>query len=146
MVVRGPKRRARARCVSGSWVAGGALLHTQKETGSASVPKVTFVNEGRTVEVEPGTSVRYAALENDIPLYCMWFGLSKLANCHGNGLCWTDRVRVSPASAVNPRTPLEKTMNQIGTFPKNRSPQTRLGCQALIYEDCEVHTRCKPKR
>jgi hypothetical protein len=40
------------------------------------VPKVTFVNENRTVEVERGDSLRYAALENDVPLYCMWFGTS----------------------------------------------------------------------
>jgi ferredoxin len=110
------------------------------------VPKVTFVHEKRTVEVEPGASLRYAALENGVPLYCMWFGLSKFANCHGNGLCWTDRVRIEPVSAVNPRTALEKTMNQIGTFKKNRSTQTRLACQVQIFEDCQVYTRCKPKR
>ena len=110
------------------------------------MPKVTFVNEGKTVEVEAGTSLRYAALENDIPLYCMWFGLSKVANCHGNGLCWTDRVRVSPASAVTERNGLEKAMNQIGTRSKNRSPQTRLACQALVWEDCEVTTGCKSRK
>jgi ferredoxin len=114
------------------------------------VPKVTFVdqkgNVQGTVEVEPGASLRYAALENDIPLYCMWVGLSKYANCHGNGLCWTDRVRVSPTSAVNPRTLSEKAMNRIGTFKRNRNPQTRLACQVQIFEDCEVVTRCKSKR
>jgi ferredoxin len=110
------------------------------------VPKVTFVNEQRTVEVEPGASLRYAALENDVPLYCMWFGASKFANCHGNGLCWTDRVRVSPANAINPRTPLEMAMNTIGTRKKNRDPQVRLACQVQVFEDCEVRTRCKTKR
>ena len=110
------------------------------------MPKVTFVNEGKTVEVEAGTSLRYAALENDIPLYCMWFGVSKLANCHGNGLCWTDRVRVSPSSAVSERNLLEKAMDQVGTFPKNRNSQTRLACQALVWEDCEVTTRCKTRK
>lgn len=110
------------------------------------MPKVTFVNEKRTIEVERGASLRYAALENGIPLYCMWFGLSKFANCHGNGLCWTDRVRVSPASAVTDRNALEQAMNQFGTFPKNRNPQTRLACQAVVMEDCEVVTRCKNAR
>lgn len=110
------------------------------------MPKVTFVNEGKTIEVETGTSLRYAALENGVPLYCMWFGLSKFANCHGNGLCWTDRVRVSPASAVTERNVLEKAMNNIGTMPKDRNPQTRLACQALVVEDCEVYTGCKPSR
>jgi ferredoxin len=110
------------------------------------VPKVTFVNEKRTVEVEPGASLRYAALENDVPLYCMWFGLSKVANCHGNGLCWTDRVRVSPVSAVTPRTVLEKAMNNVGTRKKNRDPRVRLACQVQVWEDCEVVTRCKVRK
>jgi ferredoxin len=110
------------------------------------VPKVTFVNEKRTVEVERGASLRYAALENDVPLYCMWFGISKIANCHGNGLCWTDRVRISPAGAVTPKTLLETAMNQFGTMPANRDPQTRLACQVQVLDDCEVVTRCKTRR
>ena len=110
------------------------------------MPRVTFVNENRTVECEPGASLRYVALENDVPLYCLWFGLSKLANCHGNGLCWTDRVQISPASAVNKRNLLEEAMNTVGTLPKDRNPQTRLACQVQVWEDCEVRTSCKPKR
>ncbi len=110
------------------------------------MPKVTFVNEKRTVEVEPGASLRYAALENDIPLYCMWFGLSKFANCHGNGLCWTDRVRVTPATAVTEVTPLEKAMGTVGTRKKNRDPRVRLACQVQVWDDCEVVTGCKVKK
>lgn len=109
------------------------------------MPKVTFVNENRTIEVEPGASLRYAALENGIPLYCMWFGLSKYANCHGNGLCWTDRVSVSPVGAVNSKSPLESAMNTVGTRKKNRDPRVRLACQVQVFDDCEVVTRCKKK-
>lgn len=107
------------------------------------MPKVTFVNENRTVEVERGASLRYAALENDVPLYCMWFGLSKYANCHGNGLCWTDRVEITPANAVTARTPMEKAMTQVGQRRKN--PNVRLACQVTVLEDCQVVTRCKAK-
>jgi ferredoxin len=107
------------------------------------VPKVTFVNENRTVEVERGASLRYAALENDVPLYCMWFGLSKYANCHGNGLCWTDRVEITPANAVTARTPMEKAMTQVGQRRKN--PNVRLACQVTVLDDCQVVTRCKAK-
>jgi ferredoxin len=109
------------------------------------MPKVTFVNENRTVEVERGASLRYAALENDVPLYCMWLGTSKYANCHGNGLCWTDRVQVSPASAVNPRTPLEKLMTKVPVLGA-RDPRWRLACQIEVMEDCEVRTRCRMRR
>ena len=90
------------------------------------MPKVTFVNENRTVEVERGASLRYAALENDIPLYCIWFGLSKIANCHGNGLCWTDRVEITPATAVNSKTALENAMTRVVS---RKNPRTRLACQ-----------------
>jgi ferredoxin len=107
------------------------------------VPKVTFVNENRTVEVERGASLRYAALDNDVPLYCMWFGLSKLANCHGNGLCWTDRVQVTPAASVTPRTVLEKAMVQFGQIRKD--PTVRLACQIQVLDDCQVTTRCKTR-
>lgn len=110
------------------------------------MPKVTFVNENRTVEVERGASLRYAALENDVPLYCMWFGASQLANCHGNGLCWTDRVEVTPANAVTARTALEKAMTQFGQWPRRRNPNVRLACQMQVLEDCQVVTRCKPKQ
>jgi ferredoxin len=110
------------------------------------VPKVTFVNEKKTIEVERGTSLRYAALENGIPLYCMWFGLSKFANCHGNGLCWTDRVRVSPSSAVTEQTPLESAMHTFGSLPRKGDPRVRLACQVVVMEDCEVTTRCRNKR
>lgn len=122
------------------------LEPSEEEEEVDTVPKVTFVNENRTVEVERGASLRYAALENDIPLYCMFFGLSKIANCHGNGLCWTDRVRVSPANAVSTRTLSESAMTQIGTRKKNRDPRVRLACQVVVLDDCEVYTTCKPAR
>lgn len=105
------------------------------------MPKVTFVNENRTVEIERGGSLRYAALENDVPIYCMWYGISKYANCHGNGMCWTDRVEITPANAVTPRTLLEKAMTRFGQIHKN--PNVRLACQVLVLEDCQVVTRCK---
>jgi ferredoxin len=108
------------------------------------VPKVNFVNEKTTVEVERGASLRYAALENDVPLYCMWFGLSKFANCHGNGMCWTDRVEISPANAVTPRTLLEKAMTKFGQIRKN--PNVRLACQVQVLDDCQVVTRCSPAK
>jgi ferredoxin len=73
----------------------------------------------------------------------MWFGLSKYANCHGNGLCWTDRVEITPANAVTARTQLEKAMTQVGQRRKN--PNVRLACQVTVLEDCQVVTRCKAK-
>ena len=69
--------------------------------------------------------------------------LSKIANCHGNGLCWTDRVEITPATAVNTKTTLENAMTRV---VGRKKPLTRLACQVEVLEDCEVRTRCKDRR
>jgi ferredoxin len=102
-----------------------------------SVPTITFVRENKQVEVPEGDSVRYPALENDVPVYC---GMWKFANCHGNGLCGTDRVIVSPSSNTNPLTPLEKfwLRNDL-----KKTPNIRLSCQVQVFGDVNVDTRCE---
>ena len=104
------------------------------------MPIITYVRENVQVEVPEGDSVRYPALENDVPIYC---GMWKFANCHGNGLCWTDRVEITPATAVNSKTALENAMTRVVS---RKNPRTRLACQVEVLEDCEVRTRCKNRR
>lgn len=101
------------------------------------MPKIRFVREDIEVEVPEGDHVRYPALENDVQIYS---GLWKLANCHGNGLCATDRVVVTPASNVNEPTALEKI--RLGKALK-QNPNLRLACQVAIYGDVEVETLYK---
>lgn len=101
------------------------------------VPTITFVRENLTVEVPEGDHVRYPALENDVPVYC---GIWKFANCHGNGLCGTDRVAVSPSSNTNPLTFMEKFWLR-GDLKKN--PSMRLACQVEVFGDVTVETRCE---
>src|SRR5579885_794955 len=81
-----------------------------------AVPTINFVREGKKVQVEVGESLRYAALDNDIPLYTKMQGISNFIQCHGNGLCGTDEVIVSPANAVNPPTRQEKLNENIPPF------------------------------
>ncbi len=100
------------------------------------VPTITFVRENVKVEVPTGDPVRYAALEHDVPVYC---GLWKFANCHGNGLCGTDRVTVSPSSNTNALTFMEKFWLR-GDLKKN--PNTRLSCQVQVLGDVNVDTLC----
>src|SRR5215467_10559547 len=78
---------------------------TKKTLEGRFVPTITFVRENVQVEVPEGDHVRYPALENDVPVYC---GMWKFANCHGNGLCGTDRITVSPSSNTNSLTLMEK--------------------------------------
>jgi len=100
------------------------------------VPTITFVHENVNVEVPAGDAVRYAALEHDVPVYC---GLWKFANCHGNGLCGTDRVSVTPSSNTNGLTFMEKFWLR-GDLKKN--PNTRLACQVQVLGDISVDTLC----
>jgi ferredoxin len=101
------------------------------------VPTINFVRENVQVEVPEGDHVRYPALEHDVRIYC---GLWGLANCHGNGLCATDKVIVTPASNVNPPTALEKI--RLGKALK-KNPNLRLACQVAIFGDVDVETLCK---
>jgi ferredoxin len=110
------------------------------------MPTVRFVRENKEVQVEVGDSLRYVALENDIPIYC---GLFKFGNCHGNGLCGTDRVEVNPPSAVTPHTGMERfaLRQPIPGLPSyKKHPNLRLSCQIVILDDCEVITHCGRKK
>jgi ferredoxin len=96
------------------------------------MPIVKFERENISVEVEDGENLRYVGLDNDVPIYCHIF---KLGNCHGNGLCGTDKVQVTPSSAVNPRTVAER-------IHLRKWPNLRLACQVTIHGDCTVTTQC----
>ena len=101
------------------------------------MPSILYVRENVRVDVPEGDAVRYPALENDVPVYC---GISKIANCHGNGLCGTDRVVVSPSTNISALTFMEKFWLR-GDLKKN--PNMRLACQVKIYGDVTVETQCK---
>lgn len=101
------------------------------------MPVIRFVRENVTVEVPEGDHVRYPGLENDVPVYC---GMWKYANCHGNGLCGTDRVLVTPASNTNRLTFMEKFWLRKDI---KKSPSIRLACQVEVYGDVDVETRCE---
>ncbi len=106
------------------------------------MPTIHFVREGKTVQVEAGANLRYAALDNDIPIYKKLVGAAKFINCHGNGLCGTDEVIVSPANAVNPPTWQEKLNENLPPFGPIRQKHrgTRLACQVTVNGDIEVIT------
>ena len=85
---------------------------------------VTFVNAGKTVRVGPLSNLRRVALGAGIPLYN---GLATAINCRGAGTCGTCRVKVEPADALTPPTPLEKLRGCTGPM--------RLACQAQLASD-----------
>ena len=101
------------------------------------MPTITFVRENIQVDVPVGDHVRYPALENDVPVYC---GMWKILNCHGNGLCGTDRVVVSPSTNTNDLTFMEKFWLR---NDRKKNPNVRLSCQVQVLGDVSVDTRCK---
>jgi len=100
------------------------------------MPTVTYIREDVRVEVPEGDTVRYPALENDVPVYC---GMSKFTNCHGNGLCGTDRVIVSPSTSINPLTFREKFLLR---KELKKNPNVRLACQVRVHGDVTVEAVC----
>jgi ferredoxin len=101
-----------------------------------AVPTITFVRENKQVEIPEGDHIRYPALENDVQVYC---GLWKYANCHGNGLCGTDRVAVSPSTNTNELTFQEKFWLRKDL---KKNPHIRLACQVQVFGDVSVDTQC----
>lgn len=96
------------------------------------MPVIRFERENKSVEVEEGENLRYVALDNDIKIYCNIF---VIGNCHGNGLCGSDKVQITPASAINPRTVAERVHLR-------KRPDLRLACQVEVHGDITVVTQC----
>jgi ferredoxin len=93
------------------------------------MPKITFVNEHRIVEVESGRNVREVALECGIDLDVEGFAA---INCGGRGLCttclcWIDE---SAPGAAGPRSFMER-MRALGGW-------RRLACCTKIAGDVKV--------
>jgi ferredoxin len=107
------------------------------------MPKVTFVNEKKDVEVAAGANLREAARAAGIEIYK---GADKYLNCRGLGLCGTCRVLVKKGvENLSPKTLREK-------FNLNFHPLTmlaalghedemRLSCQVKVNGDCSIETR-----
>jgi ferredoxin len=93
------------------------------------MPKITFVNEHRIVEVDKGRSVRDVALELGIDLNVSpFYGVS----CGGNGLCatcmcWVDE---SAPGAAGPKSFMERLRAVRGW--------RRLACCTKIEGDLKV--------
>src|SRR5215472_3325241 len=96
------------------------------------MPKVTFVNEARVVEAEPGANIRDVALECGIAVNNSedFHGF----NCGGHGLCTTCLcwVEESEPGAAGPRTLMERLRALRGW--------RRLACRTNLQGDVRVFT------
>jgi ferredoxin len=106
------------------------------------MPKVTFVNEKKEIEVPDGANLRQEARKAGIEVYK---GIDRYLNCRGFGLCGTCKVLVKKGMEnLNKKTFMEK-------FNMNLHPLTmlaalghenemRLACQVEVHGDCTIET------
>ena len=108
-----------------------------------SMPTIKFVNEKKTVEVEPGTNLRRAAMKEGINLYP---GVHKYVNCMGFGSCASCRVRITKGTENVSRQSLREwarlLLGPITFFARLGNEKTlRLACQTRVNGDIEVETQ-----
>jgi ferredoxin len=115
------------------------------------MPKVTFVNEKREIEIPEGAVLRDEALKagiqvNFLPLDTGTGAVGRYLNCHGLGLCGTCLILVKKGMEnLSPKTRREKFACAVD--PKTmmavigHEEEARLACQVKVSGDCTVETR-----
>ena len=63
------------------------------------MPKITFANEKKEIQVPEGANLRQEALQAGVALYP---GVHKVLNCHGFGSCGTCRVLITKGDFTGP--------------------------------------------
>jgi ferredoxin len=105
------------------------------------MPKITFVNEKKTIEASAGANLREVMLAADISPYR---GPARLLNCRGKGDCKTCHVRIAPEKHVSPRTAAElpRSFGKIMQMIDHRELiGLRLACQVRLRDDITVTTQ-----
>jgi ferredoxin len=107
------------------------------------MPKVSFVNEKRDIDVPPGSNLRTEAMKAEIPVNHQLGSpkLGKYLNCHGLGTCGSCHVIVQKGMEnLGPKSFMEKL--RLATMMANigSEEQSRLACQVKVNGDCSVVT------
>ena len=109
------------------------------------MPKVTFMNELKTVEVPAGATLLEAAEQNGIDIFR---GIWPSFHCGvfpfvSKGSCNRCKLWVTPLvpGAINERTSKEKSRLRMFNGSMPLTGNMRLACQVKLTGDCEVRTR-----
>jgi ferredoxin len=103
-----------------------------------TMPVVTFYNEHRSIDAEPGANLRLLMKKTGVSPYR---GLDALLNCRGHNFCGTCAVEIVDGKGASPRTREEE-----GTLAGNLAvahavdKNIRLACQTTISGDITVRT------
>jgi ferredoxin len=107
------------------------------------MPKVTFVNEKKEIEIPAGSNLRDEARKAGIELHPWIFKYPGL-NCMGHGLCATCRVLVKKGMEnVSQKGLIEKvSINALHVFETiGIEDEVRLACQCTVNGDITVETK-----
>jgi ferredoxin len=106
------------------------------------MPKVTFVNEKKEIEVAAGANLRQEAVKAGVSVYN---GVTRFLNCRGFGLCGTCRVLVKKGMEnLSSKTLLERA--NLNAHPLTmlaaigHEDEMRLSCQVQVNGDCTIET------
>jgi ferredoxin len=107
------------------------------------MPKVTFANEKKEIEVPAGANLREEARKNGIEVYK---GMHRVLNCMGHGLCGSCKVLVKKGMEnLSSKGWLERFT--LATAPTTamaivgHEDEMRLSCQCQVNGDCTIETR-----
>lgn len=107
------------------------------------MPKVSFVNEKRDIEVPQGANLREEAIKAGIPINFQLGNakLGKYMNCFGHGTCGSCHVLIKKgAENVSPKGAWEKFRLGLMMATVGREEESRLACFTQINGDCSVVT------
>jgi ferredoxin, 2Fe-2S len=91
---------------------------------------IKFVTQNRSIQAEPGETLRSAAIKNTLSIYPH---IKKILNCRGRGLCSACKVEIVSGN-VGPRNEIEEK-----TLAKSlkTNPNVRLACQITLTDEMD---------
>ena len=105
------------------------------------MPKITFANQKKEIQVPEGANLRQEALQAGVALYP---GVHKVLNCHGFGSCGSCRVLIAKGMEnCSPKGFLEGARLGVSLAYIGNEETMRLACQTRVNGDITV-TTCPP--
>lgn len=107
------------------------------------MPKVSFVNEKRDIDVPQGANLREEALKAGIPINFQLGNpmLGKYVNCFGFGTCGSCHVLVKKgAENLSPKGKWEKFRLSLMMATIGHEDESRLACSTQVNGDCSIVT------
>ena len=88
------------------------------------MPKITWLNLNKTIEVPEGSTILDAAIENDIPLEHACGGCCSCTTCH-----------VLVQDGADDLSEMQEDEHEVLDTNPQKTEISRLGCQTKVYGD-----------